>query len=355
MMISRILAVVLTAVVGLATVPAAAQPDPLPLRLGYNVSAPIGTFIAAIGTDAFAREGIKLDLQRFQDTAGVRDALIAKHVDMAGVGIATMQQAIAAGAPLKAISAFEYMFTDKAGRPWEAVFLITRKDRNIKSLADLKGKRVAVDSYVSWYLMLRDRLREANVDVKDIRFLTMPYPQMGGAMVLDQVDAAIITSTEYVRVSQRLPVEALMTGSQLSALKVDLTQAMFAREDWLKQNEEVTVRFLRALLKTRLYMQNDVEKNDGANIKRFIREQLKFDDFLTDTFYRFRGGYAGRELDFINMLEIPRAVVETNARTLVGSGLLQGRTPPTFEQTVEYRYLLRAYRELGLTWDDKKD
>src|SRR5262245_44410481 len=66
-MLTRILGLVLAIIAGVAAGPAMAQTEPLPLRLGYNVSAPIGTFIGAIGTDAFAREGIKLELQRFQD------------------------------------------------------------------------------------------------------------------------------------------------------------------------------------------------------------------------------------------------------------------------------------------------
>jgi ABC-type nitrate/sulfonate/bicarbonate transport system substrate-binding protein len=84
----------------LLLVPGAARAaDGLPLKFGYNVSAPIAAFVAAQGTDAFAREKIALDLQLFQDTSGVRDALIAKQVELAGIGFATALQVIPLGAP----------------------------------------------------------------------------------------------------------------------------------------------------------------------------------------------------------------------------------------------------------------
>ena len=333
--------------------PAAAQQ--VTVKFAYSPSAPIGTYIAATGTDAFTREGIRLDTQRFSEPAASLDAISSRHVQFGGVGLAGALQAISLGQPLKMISAFEYTFTDKSGHPWEAVFVIARRDARIASVKDLKGRKVAILGVSStWYLALRDRLREAGVDTRDVTFLSMPYTQMAGALTLGQVDVAIITSTEYVRVGQRLPVDVVMTGSQLTGLKLDLTQAIVARADWLQENQAVAVGFLRAMLRTRAFMRQDIADNGGATIKRFIREQLKFDDFLTDTFYGYRAGYAGRELEFVNDLDVPRPVIEVYGRTLEGAGLLRGAKPATFEQVVDLSYLKRAYAELGLRWDDAK-
>jgi ABC-type nitrate/sulfonate/bicarbonate transport system substrate-binding protein len=233
---------------------------------------------------------------------------------------------------------------------------VAPQDRKIKTIRDLKGRKVAVDSFGgTWYLALRDRLREADIDPRDVTFITMPYPQMGGAIAAGQADAATMTSTEYVRYAQRGPVEVVMTGSQLTKLDLDLTQALVAREDWLATHEEVVVRFLAAMLKTRLWMKADIAENGGANIKRMIRERLKFDDFLTDTFYKYRAGYSGRELDFINWMDVPRHAVEQHGATLVGGGLLKGKSAATFDEAVDLRYLKRAFKEVGLVWEEKPD
>ena len=73
--------------------------------------------------------------------------------------------------------------------------IIARKDAGIQSLKDLVGKRVAVFGLSSnWYLALSDRLQEAGIDPKSVRFLSMPYPQMEGALVHNEVDAAVMTS-----------------------------------------------------------------------------------------------------------------------------------------------------------------
>ncbi|TXL73464.1 hypothetical protein FHP25_21270 [Vineibacter terrae] len=336
----------------LGTVPAAlAQAEAVPVRFAYNPSAPIGTYIAATGTDAFAREGIRLDTQRFSEPAAALDAIASRQVQLGGIGFAGALQAISLGQKLRMIAAFEYTFTDTSGHPWEAVFMIARKDAAVRSVKDLKGKKVAILGVSStWYLALRD----AGVDVRDITFLSMPYTQMAGALTLGQVDVATITSTEYVRLGQRLPVDVVMTGSQLTGLKLDLTQVIVARHDWLRENQPLAVSFLKAMLRTRAFMRQDIAANEGATIKRFIREQLKFDDLLTDTFYRYRAGYAGRELAFVNDLDVPRHVVDVYARTLEGAGLLRGAKPAGFDLAVDLTYLKRAHAELGLRWDDAK-
>jgi ABC-type nitrate/sulfonate/bicarbonate transport system substrate-binding protein len=182
----------------------------------------------------------------------------------------------------------------------------------------------------------------------------MPFTQMASALVADEIDAAIITATEYVRVGQRLKVDVLLTGSQLTTLPLDLTSVIVGRDDWMRQNDAAVVRFMRTMLKTRLFMRRDIAETGGATIKQIIKRDLKFDDFLTDTFYNFRAGYSGRELDFINWLQVSRVAVAQHGRMLEASGLLKGKPAPSYDEAVDLRCVRKAFEEAGETWDEAK-
>jgi len=197
------------------------------VRFGWQAATPVTTFWAAFELKTFEDQGLKLELASFNDNAPELEAVVAHQVDLAATAPAPTLQVISFGAPLKIISSVEYSFTDKAGNHWSAVNLIARKDAGIQSLKELVGKRVAVFGLSSnWYLALCDRLQEAGLDPKSVKFLSMPYPQMEGALAHGEVDAAVMTSIGAYHASQRVPVNFLMSSDQLTKIPIDMSQVI---------------------------------------------------------------------------------------------------------------------------------
>jgi ABC-type nitrate/sulfonate/bicarbonate transport system substrate-binding protein len=339
----------------LAVGPVRAESAPSVIKYAYQPTAPIATFIVATGTHAFEAEGIKLEVENGTEPAVMMQMVVTGQAQLTGGGIPSLLQVMSVGAKLKAVATLEYTFTDVDGYSAEAVFLIAPKDRNIKTLADLKGRRLAVSSFSSaWYLALGSHLAERNINPKDVTYLVVPFPQMPGALIAKEVDAAIITSTEYVRTTQRTPVEVLMSGTEITRMKLDLTQAIIGRADWLSQHEDTVVRFIKALYRARQFMKQDVAETGGKKIQEMIQAQTKFDPLLSETYYRFRAAYVGRELKFVNPLDIPKSTVERYRETLAEAKLLPGKASLGYDDLVDRRYLQRALSELGVAWDPAK-
>jgi hypothetical protein len=56
----------------------------------------------------------------------------------------------------------------------------------------------------------------------------------------------------------------------------------------------------------------------------------------------------------VNSLDLPKQTFVDYGQMLTSAGLLRGKPAASFEQIVDTRYLKRAYREMGLQWDDSK-
>jgi NitT/TauT family transport system substrate-binding protein len=338
--------------------PASAQgaANPLSLTFGYAPSAPLPMFYVSNASKGFQQEGLDVRVENMADTTFLLDMLHSRKIDLSGGATATVVQRRALGVPVKVIAAFGYSFTDKSGRSWEGVSLIAPKSRNITSLADLKGRKVAVVSFGStWDITVRERLKEAGISPKDVTIVAMPFTQMAAALNSGEIDAAAITAVEFVRASKLMPMNVLMRASQLTGVPIDVTQFVVGRDDWLAQNEEIAVRFLKSLLKAHLWMADDIKKNDGANVKKLIKQELKYDDFLTDANYDHRVGLEARLAEVVNPLDVPQSTIDGYNKILIGGGLLRGKPPTTHEELVDRKYLKRAYKELGLAWDDTKN
>jgi ABC-type nitrate/sulfonate/bicarbonate transport system substrate-binding protein len=343
-MIRSILAALLLA--AFASAAATAQTT---VKFGYQPTAPIATFIAALGTGAFEKEDLKLKIENGSEGAVLLQMLAAGQVELIGGGMPALMQVDSLGAKLKAVASFD------DGYSAEAVYLIAPKDRNIKTLADLKGKRLAVSGFSSaWYLALRSEVKTAGLDPRDVTFVVAPFPQMAGALLNKEVDAAVITSTEYVHTSQHTPVEVLMSGTQINRMKLDMTQVIIGRDDWMQKNEDSVVRFIKALYSTRRFMQKDIADTGGRTLKEMIRTQTKFDNFLSDNYFKYRAGYVGRELKFTNPLDIPKSTVDRYHEMMTQGGLIAGKIPVDYANIVDLRYLKRALKELDVVWDPAK-
>jgi ABC-type nitrate/sulfonate/bicarbonate transport system substrate-binding protein len=344
------------AAVGCIQPTAAQKPaNQLPLVFGYAPSAPLPMFYVANGLKLFEEAGVAMRVENMADTPFLLDMLHSRKIDLSGGATATVVQRRALGAPVKIVAAFGYSFTDKSGRSWESVRLVAPKARNIATVAELKGKKVAVVAFGStWDIVVRERLKDAGINPKDVTILAMPFTQMAAALSTGEIDAAAITAAEFARAAKTIPMTTLMSASQLTGVKIDVTQFVVARDDWLAENEEVTVRFLKALMKAHLWMANDITKNDGVNVKRMIKEQLKYDDLLTDATYEHRVGLEARLAEMANPLDVPKSTIDGYNKILVTGGLLRGKPPATYDDLVDRKYLRRVYKELGLTWDDSK-
>jgi NitT/TauT family transport system substrate-binding protein len=97
----------------------------------------------------FGKHGLEIESSAFAGDARMQQAMAGDSIDI-GLGSGPAMAFIAKGAPIKAVAAF-------AGRPLLLV-LAVRPDDSIKTVSDLKGKRVSVSTAGSLTYWLVDEL-----------------------------------------------------------------------------------------------------------------------------------------------------------------------------------------------------
>ena len=117
---------------------------------------------------------------RFNSWPELKEAYLARHTPatfiLAPMAIALREQ----GVPIKIV----YL----GHRDGTAV--VVQKDSTIHSMADLRGKRIAVPNrYSNQRLLFFRALKQANMTIQDVELLEMPPPDMPAALYSKSVDA----------------------------------------------------------------------------------------------------------------------------------------------------------------------
>jgi NitT/TauT family transport system substrate-binding protein len=122
---------------------------------------------------------------RFNGFPEIKESLLAGHLP-ATFMLAPMAMALRAqGVPLKIV----YL-----GHR-DGTALMVHKDSDIRTVADLRGKRVAIPNrFSNQHMLLRKALRDQGMSIGDVELLEMPPPDMPAALYSKAVDA--ITSGE---------------------------------------------------------------------------------------------------------------------------------------------------------------
>lgn len=212
------------------------------LRLDYAYYSPSSLVIRKFGwlEEDFGKDGTSV---KWVLSAGSNRALEYLNTNSIDIGSSAGLAALlskANGTPIKA----PYIFS----RPeWTA--LVVRKDSNIRTLADLKGKKVAATKGTDPYLFLLRSLHTVGLRRQDIEHVPLQHADGRAALEQGRVDA-------WAGLDPMMAASELTNGSKLIYRNVAFNTYGFlnVREDFLARQPEAVKRVIASYERARKWI-----------------------------------------------------------------------------------------------------
>src|SRR5437879_917171 len=249
---------------------AAFAADPLKeIRIDWATYNPVSMILKQKGLleKEFAKDGINVVWVQSAGSNKALEFLNASSIDLGSTAGAAALVAKINGNPIKSI----YVYS----RPeWTA--LVTRKDANIKAIADLKGKRVAVTRGTDPHIFLVRALQKAGLTEKDIQPVLLQHPDGATALIRGDVDA-------WAGLDPMMAQAEVRDGAQLFYRDADANTygILNVREDFAKAHPDLVKRVLAVYETARKYAlahPDEVEKSFIAATKlpkEIVEKQLR--------------------------------------------------------------------------------
>lgn len=234
-------------------------------------SQPINPLLASyIGTvNPFSEDGLSTEITRFQAGPAMIQAMTAGNIVFGDTGIVPAMVAAARGLPVM----LPYLGSFGApGRPIERIMV--RKDSPIRSLNDLKGKKLAILGRGTVpELMLGALAKRSSIRKEDLELVLIPPPSQPAALEQGLVDA-IFAIPPSDTVAER------QYGARTIAESTDLIPyfgpgAILVRRDFAEANPEATKKIFKACIKMARWI-----RDNEALARRAAGKNLNLSDDL---------------------------------------------------------------------------
>ena len=151
------------------------------LRIGTQPWLGYGPWWIAQEKGFFAARGVNVQLINFIQDQDINAALASRRLDGANIATHTAINFIDRGVDIRLVLLMDASY--------EADAIIA--DASIKSIKDLRNKRVAFEEITTSDLLLTYALRENGMSKSDIRPVPMPAADAGTALIAGRVDVAV--------------------------------------------------------------------------------------------------------------------------------------------------------------------
>jgi sulfonate transport system substrate-binding protein len=190
--------------------PAQAQGKPEPLRIGYQKYGTL-TLLKARGDleKRLAPQGIEVRWTEFPAGPQLLEGLNVGSIDFGTVGEAPPIFAQAAGADLV------YVANQPPAPQGEAI--VVAKDSPLKSVTELKGKKVALNKGSNVHFLLVKALEKAGLKYSDVQVVFLPPADARAAFERGAVDAWVIWDPFLAAAEKQLGARVLADGRGLVA------------------------------------------------------------------------------------------------------------------------------------------
>lgn len=204
------------------------------LRIGWQTGDVQVLLSYADKSGVLSRAGLKYSMHPFPAGPSMLPALAAEEVDIAWMGEFPAVTGYANGIPLTI-----FMIEQE----WKShIRLVARQDTGIRTLNDLKGKKIGVTFGSSGHNHMLLALKKANLTANDVTLVNLQPGHMPGAFASNQVEAALTWESNVGILEKNGGVRIATTES----IGTTLLGAWVARTPYLKKNPDNIQKFLRA-------------------------------------------------------------------------------------------------------------
>ena len=202
------------------------------LRIGTQPWLGYGPWWIAQEKGFFAARGVNVQLINFIQDQDINAALASRRLDGANIATHTANNFIDRGVDIRLVLLMDASY--------EADAIIA--DASIKSIKDLRNKRVAFEEITTSDLLVTYALRENGMSKSDIRPVPMPAADAGTALIAGRVDVAV-TYEPYLTAALRRSDKHYLLYTARSKPGL-ISDALAMRSDVLENNPEA----VRAML-----------------------------------------------------------------------------------------------------------
>jgi len=182
--------------------------------------------------------GYKINWRQFGGGGEVVKAMASGAVQIGEAGSAPIAAAVSRGEPLEL-----FWILDDIG---SAEALVVKKDSGINTVADLKGKKIAMPFNSTTHFHTMVALEQAKVNPADVQILNMRPPEVRAAWQRGDIHATFIWNP--VLAETKKDGKVILTSGKISA---DTGKATFdgyvVNKDWAKANRDFVVKFVKVL------------------------------------------------------------------------------------------------------------
>ena len=206
-----------------------------------------------------SKDGTKIDWVFSQGSNKSLEYLNSKSVDFGSTAGVAAFNSRANGNPVNSI----YVYSKPE---WTA--LLVAKDSPIKSVADLKGKKVAATRGTDPFVFLTRALDQNGLTIKDIEYVALQHADGKNALLRGDVDAWAGLDPLMAQAEVDSGARFLFRDAELNTYGV-----LNVREAFAKDHPELIIRVLKAYEKARQWA-----KANAAEYKALVVTQAKLND-----------------------------------------------------------------------------
>ncbi len=131
--------------------------------------------------ERFAPPNLKIEITTFDSPTDGKNAVVTKSVDFGGFGIAAATLGAAAGEPVVVVGAFCN----------KGMGVISKAGSDIKTIKDLKGKKVGIWPGSTQEVFIMERLRMEGMSIRDVVATRVPFGEMHAMLSRGDIDAYV--------------------------------------------------------------------------------------------------------------------------------------------------------------------
>lgn len=253
--------------------------------LSYSLGAQAAPDVVRLGNLKFAHYGavsymkeiaskynLTIEERVFAKGLDILPATIAGEIDIAASALDAAVAGRASGVPIYVVAGFA-----KGGAR-----IVARPDLNIKSIADLKGKKVGVARGGAQELLLSAELAKHNLTWsdqpgKDVQIFFMPFADLNQALMQKNIDAMCQSEPQSS--------QAINKGYGVEVLKPydtplgEPVRVLVMTEKMYKEKPDVAVRVLKLFVDATRAFQNDPKLAEKYVRSQMFKNQISSEDY----------------------------------------------------------------------------